>query len=84
MHPEPLSYLLSHTPRRARSELSIFSQDWWLELAREHPDFRELKVVRGGRASDAFPSSFPETALASLAVMIRTGRTWAARLSIAP
>ena len=55
MHPEPLSYLLSHTPRRARSELSIFSQDWWLELAREHPDFRELKVVRGGRVIGRLP-----------------------------
>ncbi len=55
MHSQPLSSLLSQASRRARSELSVFSQDWWLDLARRSPEYRELKVVRGSRIIGRLP-----------------------------
>ena len=30
----------------ARPDLSVFSQDWWLNIARRSSDYRELKIVR--------------------------------------
>jgi len=49
------SSLLTQGVEQNRSELSVFHQDWWLDIAQTCPGYRELKVVSGGNTLGKFP-----------------------------
>src|ERR1700756_183547 len=36
-------------------DLTIFNQDWWIDIARESSDYREAKVFSGGAVVGKFP-----------------------------
>src|SRR5438045_193546 len=38
---------MDHASRMDRSRLPIFSQDWWLDIARGASRYRELRVLKG-------------------------------------
>ena len=55
MRAEAVPRSLSQDAAHVRSDLSVFSQDWWLDIARASSDFRELTVVRGNRIVGRLP-----------------------------
>ena len=56
MQAELKSGLLStQDPRLVRSDLSVFSQDWWLKSARRSSDYREVKVVHRSQVVGRLP-----------------------------
>jgi hypothetical protein len=50
-----LSSLMTHEPTQVRLDPSIFHQDWWLEVARKFPDYRELTVVQENQIVGRLP-----------------------------
>jgi|KBSMisStaDraftv2_1062788.scaffolds.fasta_scaffold01995_11 hypothetical protein len=50
-----LPYIPIQEPGRFRFDLSVFHQDWWIDIARTSPDYRELRVDRGGRLVGRLP-----------------------------
>jgi hypothetical protein len=55
MHVESECGVLPTQDRRiVGSELSVFSQDWWLNTARRSTHYRELKVVHGSYVAGRF------------------------------
>jgi hypothetical protein len=55
MRAEVVPCSMSRDAAHVRSDLSVFSQDWWLDIARTSSDFREVKVVRGNRIVGRLP-----------------------------
>ena len=45
----------SESHRIAHSDLPIFNQDWWIDIARSSPDFRELKVSHAHKVVGRLP-----------------------------
>lgn len=50
-----LSSLLVQEPQQARIDLSVFHQEWWLEVARRFPGFCELRVLDGNHVVGRLP-----------------------------
>jgi hypothetical protein len=42
-------------PRLVRSDLCVFSQDWWLNYARRFSEYRELRVAHGSQVVGRLP-----------------------------
>ena len=55
MGAEAVSSVLAQDSGRARCDLSVFHQDWWLDIARTYAGYRELKVVLGNRIVGRLP-----------------------------
>jgi hypothetical protein len=55
MRAEAVPHSMSQDSAHFRPDLSVFSQDWWLDIARKSPDFREVKVVRENRVVGRLP-----------------------------
>lgn len=49
------SSLLTQELDRAPADLSIFNQNWWLDIARTFAGYREATVVRGNETLGRFP-----------------------------
>jgi len=49
------SRLMGQETAQTRLGLSVFHQDWWLEVARKSPDYRELRVVQENRVVGSLP-----------------------------
>lgn len=49
------SSLLAQEPEPDRPDLSAFHREWWLNIARSFPGYREVNVVRGGETLGRLP-----------------------------
>lgn len=48
-------YFSLQTSGTGRSDIAIFSQDWWLNIVRGSSDYHELKVISGGDVVGRLP-----------------------------
>lgn len=53
--PAMTSSLSTHCSDRTRADLPIFSQDWWVNIARGPSDYRELNVTSGSEVVGRLP-----------------------------